>query len=68
MDPKNMNLYVGNKSYFIIDQYQKDTCLYAEDAYYHFDIDVDRMLLHKKINNEYLDIDIQIKLNLCHYN
>ena len=56
-----MNLYVGNKSYFIIDQYQKDTCLYAEDAYYHFDIDVDRMLLHKKINNEYLDIDIQIK-------
>ena len=48
-----MNLYVGNELYFIVDQYQKDTCFYAEDAYYHFDIDVDRILLHKKSNNEY---------------
>ena len=43
-----MNLYVGNESYFIVDQYQKDTCSYAEDAYYYFHIDVDRILLHKK--------------------
>ena len=35
--------------------------IYAEDAYYHFDIDVDRMLSHKKIKYQYLDIDIQIK-------
>ena len=48
VDPKNMNLYVGNESYFIVDQYQKDTCSYAEDAYYYFHIDVDRILLHKK--------------------
>ena len=57
MDPKNMSLYVGSKSYFII----VFMLIYAEDAYYHFDIDVDRMLSHKKINNEFLDIDIQIK-------
>ena len=33
MDPKNIKLYVMNKSYFIVDQYQKDTCFYDEDAY-----------------------------------
>ena len=47
-----MRLYVKNKSYFIVDQCQKDTCFYAEDAYYHYDIDVDRILLHKS-NKEY---------------
>ena len=33
MDPKNIKLYIRNKSYFIVDQYQKDTCFYDEDAY-----------------------------------
>ena len=46
MDPKNMELYVRNESYFIADQYQKDTCFYDEDAYHHYDIAVDRILLH----------------------
>ena len=69
MDPKNMKLYVGNELYFIVDQYQKDTCFYAEDAYYFFDIDVDRILLHKKATmNTLLDIDIEIKWILYHYN
>ena len=69
MDPKNMNLYVGNESYFIFDQYQKDTCFYAGDAHYHFDIDVGRILLHKKATmNTLSDIDIQIKWILCQYN
>ena len=53
MDPKNMELYVRNESYFIADQYQKDTCFYDEDASYHYDIDVDRILLHKKSNKKY---------------
>ena len=48
VDAKNMNLYVGNELYFIVDQYQKDTCSYVEDAYCYFHIDVDRILLHKK--------------------
>ena len=62
MNPKNMKLYTGNESYFIADQYQKDTCFYGEDAYYHYDIDADRILLHKKATmNTSLDIDIQIK-------
>ena len=43
-----MNLYVGNELYFIVDQYQKDTCSYVEDAYCYFHNDVDRILLHKK--------------------
>ena len=43
-----MNLYVGNELYFIVDQYQKDTCSYVEHAYCYFHIDVDRILLHKK--------------------
>ena len=47
-----MRLYVKNKPYFTVDQCQKDTCVYAEDAYYHYDIDVDRILLHKN-NKEY---------------
>ena len=64
-----MKLYVRNKSYFIVDQYQKDTCFYDEDAYYHYDIDVDRILLHKKATiNISLDIDTQLKLIFCHYN
>ena len=48
MNPKNMKLYVRNKLYFIVDHYQKETCFCDEDGYYHYDIDVDRILLHKK--------------------
>ena len=46
MDTKNMKVYVRNESYFFADQYQKDTCFYDEDAYYHYDVAVDRILLH----------------------
>ena len=69
MDPKNMKLYVRNESYFILDQYQKDTCFYDEDEYYHYDIDIDRILLHKKGTiNILLGIDIQMKWVFFHYN
>ena len=44
MDPKINR----NKSYFTVDQYKKDTCFYDEDAYYHYDIDVDKISLFKQ--------------------
>ena len=47
MDSKNIRLYKGSGSYFIADQYQKDTCFYDEDKYYNYDTDADRILLHK---------------------
>ena len=52
MDPKNIKL-VRNESYFFVDKYQKDTCFFHEDAYYYYDIDVDRILLFKKSDNKY---------------
>ena len=55
MNPKNIRLYVRNKSHFIVDKYQKGTCFYDEDAYYYYyDIDVDRISLFKKHDNKYL--------------
>ena len=54
MDPKNMRLYVTNKSSFIVDQYQKDTCFYDEDAYCYYDIDVNRISLFKQKENKYV--------------
>ena len=54
MNPKNLKFYVSNELYFIVDQYQKDTCFYDEDAYYYYyDIDVDRTSLCKESDNEY---------------
>ena len=81
MDPKNIVLYKGGESYFIVDQYQKDnnfecknsifdckdaifdckdtnirsknTIFDYEDAYYHYDLDVHRILLFKQSNNKY---------------
>ena len=52
MDSKNIRLYVRNKSYFVVDQYQKDTCFYDEDPNY-YDIDVDRILF-KQSDNKFL--------------
>ena len=53
MDSKNIRLHEGSGSYFILDQYLKDTNFDYEDAYYHYDIDVDRILLRRKSDNEY---------------
>ena len=52
MDPKNIKL-VRNESYFFVEKYKKDTCFFDEDAYYYYDIDVDRILLFKKSDNKY---------------
>ena len=66
-----------NKSYFIVDQYQKDTCFYVEDAYYHYDIDVDIISLFKQSKNKYFikyyDVNkmefvpLQLKINNFYY-
>ena len=57
-DPKNIKL-VRNESYFFVDKYQKDTCFFHEDAYYYYDIDVDRILLFQKVTiNILLDVKI----------
>ena len=52
MSPKNLKFYVSNESYFIVDQYKKDTCFYDKDTYYYYDTDVDRISLYKKRDNE----------------
>ena len=60
MDPENSKLRGGNGLYFIEEQYQKnnnfdckDTIFDQEDAYYHYDIDVYRIVLFKQSNNKY---------------
>ena len=45
-------LYKGSCSYFIVDQYRKDTNFDYEDAHYHCDIDVDEILF-KQSKNKY---------------
>ena len=52
-EPKKSPFYVSNELYFFVDQYQKDTCFYDDDAYYYYDIYVDRIPLYKKSDNEY---------------
>ena len=54
MNPKNIKLYNCNGEYYIKDQYRKDTYFNYEDAWNYYDIDVDEILLFKRINNEYL--------------
>ena len=77
MDSENIRLHEGSGSYFILDQYLKDTNFDYEDAYYHYDIDVDRILLRRKSDNEYFiryyhsnEMDIvplQLKIKIFYY-
>ena len=47
IDSKNSVLYKGSGSYFVVDQYRRDTNSDYEDAYYHYDIDIDKIPLFK---------------------
>ena len=73
MNPKNLKFYVSNESYFIIDQYKKDTCFYDEDTYYYYDIDIDKISLYKKRDIRYnhsnkMDIVLlQLKIKNFYY-
>ena len=67
INSKNIKLCEYNESYFIKDQYQKDAYFDYEDAYYYYDIGVDKILLFKKSDDEYFiryeDLD---KTNIFH--
>ena len=43
-----------NKSYTMVDLYLNDRFLGYKDSYYYYDIDVDKILLFKKSDNEYI--------------
>ena len=53
MDPNNIELNKRIGLYFLKDQYRKDTYFEYEDACNHYDIDVNKIRLFKKSDNEY---------------
>ena len=65
MDQENI-MFFGNddKSYTMVDLYLNDTFLGYKDFYNYYDIDVDKVLLFKKSDNEYIirykDVNILI--------
>ena len=65
MDQENI-MFFGNddKSYIMVDLYLNDTFLGYKDFYNYYDIDVNKVLLFKKSDNEYIirykDVNILI--------
>ena len=55
MDQKNITFFENDdKSYTAIDLYLNSRFLGYKDSYNYYDIDVDKILLFKKSNNEYI--------------
>ena len=55
MDQKNITFFENDdKSYTIIDLYLNSRFLGYKDSYNYYDIDVDKILLFKKSDNEYI--------------
>ena len=55
MDQENIMLFENDdKSYTMIDLYLNDRFLGYKDSYNYYDIDVDKILLFKKSDNEYI--------------
>ena len=55
MDQNNITSFENdNKSYTIIDLYLNNRFLGYKDSYNYYDIDVDKILLSKKSDNEYI--------------
>ena len=55
MDQNNITWFKNNdKSYAIIDLYLNNRFLGYKDSYNYYDIDVDKILLFKKSDNEYI--------------
>ena len=55
MDQKNIMFFENDdKSYTIIDLYLNSRFLGYKDSYNYYDIDVDKILLFKKSDNEYI--------------
>ena len=55
MDQENI-MFMGNQDnlYRMIDLYQNNRFFGYKDSYNYYDIDVDKILLFKKSNNEYI--------------
>ena len=69
MDPNNIELNKRIGLYFFKDQYRKDTYFEYEDACNHYDIDVNKIRLFKKSDNEYfIRYSDFHKMELYHYN
>ena len=75
MDQNNITSFENDdKSYTIIDLYLNNRFLGYKDSYNYHDIDVDKILLFKKTDNEYIirynDVNkmmivpLQLKINL----
>ena len=55
MDQKNIMFFEnGDKSYTMVDLYLNNKFLGYKDSYNYYDIDVDKILLFKKSDNEYI--------------
>ena len=55
MDRKNIMFFEnGDKSYTMVDLYLNNKFLWYKDLYNYYDIDVDKILLFKKSDNEYI--------------
>ena len=55
MDQNNITSFENDdKSYTIIDLYLNNRFLAYKDSYNYYDIDVDKILLFKKSDNEYI--------------
>ena len=54
MDQEIMFFENDDKSYTMVDLYLNDRFLGYKDSYNYYDIDVDKILLFKKSNNEYI--------------
>ena len=65
MDQENIMFFENDdKSYTMVDLYLNDRFLGYKDSYNYYDIDVDKILLFKKSNNEYIirynDVPLQL--------
>ena len=54
MDQENILFENDDKSYTMVDLYLNDRFLGYKDSYNYYDIDVDKILLFKKSDNEYI--------------
>ena len=74
MNPKNIMFFENDdKSYTIIDLYLNNRFLRYKDSYNYYDINIDKILLFKKSDNEYIVryndvnkmmiVQLQLKIN-----
>ena len=68
MDQNNITSFENNdKSYTIIDLYLNSRFLGYKDSYNYYDIDVYKILLFKKSDNEYIIRYIDVSKTILHH-